>query len=59
MMAALTALTSLFAQVDPALRGMTTEAWIFLFVVWGVILANTGYCFWKLLTSERRLDGDE
>jgi hypothetical protein len=52
-------LSLLFAQAEPAPGGMTTEAWTFLLVVWGVILANVGYCFWKLLTSERRLDGED
>jgi len=55
----MTGWTMLLAQADPVPRGMTTESWTFLIVVWGVILANTGYCFWKLLTSKRRLDGDE
>jgi hypothetical protein len=55
----MSALIGLFAQADPAPRGMATEAWIFLVIVWGAILANTGYCFWKLLTSERRLDGED
>jgi hypothetical protein len=35
---------------------MTTSAWIFLIAVWGLILINTVYCFYKLLTSERRLE---
>jgi hypothetical protein len=37
---------------------MSTSAWIFMMIVWGVILAATSHCFYKLLTSERRLDDD-
>jgi hypothetical protein len=33
---------------------MTTSAWILMLSVWSVILAITGYCFYKLLTSERQ-----
>jgi hypothetical protein len=36
---------------------MSASGIAFLIVVWGVILINTGYCFYKLMTSERRLDG--
>jgi hypothetical protein len=35
---------------------MTTSAWVFMLAVWAVIIGNTVYCFWKLLSSERRLD---
>lgn len=38
---------------------MTGQAILFIVVVWGVIFINTGYCFFKLMTSKRRLDGDE
>lgn len=38
---------------------MTTQAWIFLAVAWSVILAATGYCFTRLLTSERQFDAPE
>ena len=38
---------------------MTTAAIILLVSVWGVIIANTGYCFYKLMTSERRLDSPD
>jgi hypothetical protein len=38
---------------------MTTEAWIFMLAVWSLIGGSTVYCFWKLLTSKRRLDGDD
>jgi hypothetical protein len=38
---------------------MSTSAWIFMLLVWGVILAATGHCFYKLMTSERRLDGGD
>jgi hypothetical protein len=37
---------------------MTTSAWLFMLVVWAVILSFTGYCFWRLLTSEHQLGGD-
>lgn len=35
---------------------MTLQAIAFLVVVWGIIIAATGYCFKKLLTSQRRFD---
>lgn len=38
---------------------MADSAWVFLGVVWGMIILNTGYCFYKLMTSERRLDGQD
>ena len=38
---------------------MTASGFILMLAVWGVILANTGYCFYKLLTSERQLQGDD
>ena len=38
---------------------MTTEAWVFMLAVWAIIIGNTVYCFWKLLTSERRLDAHD
>ena len=38
---------------------MTPEAWIFMAAAWAVIIGMTGYCFWKMLTSERQLGGDE
>lgn len=38
---------------------MTGEAWVFMVIVWAVIIGMTGYCFWKLLTSERQLGGGE
>jgi hypothetical protein len=38
---------------------MSVSAWIFMLLVWGAIFASTGYCFYKLLTSERRLDGGD
>lgn len=37
----------------------STSAVIMLVLVWSVILANTGYCFYKLLRSDRKLGGDE
>ena len=36
---------------------MTGEAWVFMIGVWAIIIGATVYCFWKLLTSERRLEG--
>jgi hypothetical protein len=38
---------------------MTLSAWVFMLSVWSVILVMTGYCFFKLLTSARQLDGEE
>lgn len=38
---------------------MNASAWLFLTVVWGIILANVGYCFYRLLTSKRQLGGDD
>jgi hypothetical protein len=38
---------------------MSGEAWAFMLAVWALICGCTGYCFWKLLTSERQLDGEE
>lgn len=38
---------------------MSATAWLFLTLVWGIILINTGYCFYRLLTSERQLGGDD
>jgi hypothetical protein len=35
---------------------VTPQAWGFMLASWGVIIAMTVYCFWKLLTSQRRLD---
>ena len=38
---------------------MTGQAIVFMVVVWGVIIVNTGYCFYKLLTSERQFESEE
>jgi hypothetical protein len=38
---------------------VTESAWGFMLVVWALIIGSTVYCFKKLLTSQRRLDGDE
>jgi hypothetical protein len=38
---------------------MTPSAWAFMLAVWGVIIGSTLYCFWKLLSSERQLDGGD
>jgi hypothetical protein len=38
---------------------MTMAAWAFMLSVWGLIIGSTGYCFWKLLTSEKQLGGDD
>lgn len=38
---------------------MTMSAIGFMVIVWGVILLNTGYCFYKLLTSEKQLGSDD
>lgn len=38
---------------------MTIAAWTFMILMWGVIAGMTGYCFYRLLTSERQLGGDD
>jgi hypothetical protein len=38
---------------------MTASAWAFMLIVWSLVIGATSYCFWKLLSSQRRLDGDE
>jgi hypothetical protein len=38
---------------------MTQEAWIFMGTVWAIIIGGTVYCFARLLTSHRALDGEE
>ena len=38
---------------------MTTQAWVFLGIGWAVIIGMTGYCFLRMLTSQRRLDGGD
>ena len=38
---------------------MSTSASVFMLIVWAVIVINTGYCFCKLLTSEKQLGSDE
>lgn len=35
------------------------SAVIMLVAVWGVVLANMAYCFYRILTSKRQLGGDE
>lgn len=37
---------------------MSATATAFLTIVWSVVIFFTGYCFRKLLTSDRRLDGE-
>lgn len=38
---------------------MSTTAILFMLIVWGVILGNTGYCFYRLMTSTRNLGGGD
>jgi hypothetical protein len=38
---------------------MSATAATFMIVVWTVIVVNTGYCFYKLLTSDRQLGSDD
>ncbi len=38
---------------------MTTQAWIFLVAAWSVILIATGYCFVRLLSSDRQFEPSE
>ena len=35
---------------------MTTAAWIFMLSAWGLIIAGTAYCFFKLLTGNSAPD---
>lgn len=37
---------------------MSISATAFMSIVWFVVIFFTGYCFKKLLTSDRRLDGE-
>ena len=37
----------------------STSAVVMLVAVWGVILVNMLYCFYKLLRSDRRLNDDQ
>lgn len=34
---------------------MTAAAWFFLAITWSLIIAITGYCFFRLLTSKQQL----
>lgn len=38
---------------------MEPQAWVFMIAAWVVILSMTGWCFYKLLTSERQLGGED
>ena len=38
---------------------MSTSALVLMLGVWSVILASTGYCFYKLLNSERQFGEEE
>ena len=38
---------------------MTASALGFMVTVWALIISATAYCFWRLLTSDRQLDGDD
>lgn len=38
---------------------MTTEAILFMVITWSLIGGMTGYCFWKLLTSDRQLGPED
>jgi hypothetical protein len=38
---------------------MTRNAWIFMGVSWALIIGMTLFCFYKLLTSQRQLGGDD
>jgi hypothetical protein len=38
---------------------MTMQAWTFLALAWGIIIASTGYCFARLLGSERQFGHHE
>jgi hypothetical protein len=34
---------------------MDWQAWVFMLAAWALILGMTGYCFYKLLSSDRQL----
>jgi hypothetical protein len=38
---------------------MAIDALILMLAVWSFIIGLTVWCFWKLLSSERRLDGGD
>ena len=38
---------------------MSTSALVFMVSVCALVIGAMSYCFWKLLTSERQLGGDE
>jgi hypothetical protein len=38
---------------------LSQSALVVLGIAWSVILVNTGYCFYRLLTSQRKLGGDD
>jgi hypothetical protein len=38
---------------------MTPLAWALMLSVWAVIFTVTGYCFYKLLTSQRQFGGGD
>jgi hypothetical protein len=38
---------------------MSTQAVLLMAIVWAVIFGSTGYCFYKLLTSDRQFGGTE
>lgn len=38
---------------------MSSSATGFMIVVWAVVIVNTGYCFYRLLTSKRNLESEE
>jgi hypothetical protein len=38
---------------------MTTNALVFLIFVWGVIIAATLHCFYKLMTSDRSFESHD
>ncbi|MEX2027057.1 MAG: hypothetical protein WEH44_07145 [Pirellulaceae bacterium] len=38
---------------------MDRSAIVMMAIVWLVILANTGYCFFRLIMSKRNLGGGE
>jgi hypothetical protein len=38
---------------------MTPQALAFMLAMWALIIGMTGYCFYKLLTTEREFGGGE
>jgi hypothetical protein len=47
---------ALLAEAANPAAGMQPSAWAFMLAVWSVIIGFTAWCFYKVLSSPRRLD---